>query len=114
MAAEKQFENKIKGLLKESGAWFIKYWAGSKFTKEGIPDILACVNGRFVAIEVKAPNGRASELQKYNVKKINNAGGYAVILYPKDFGIFKDLVNCLIKEDDKRARKLTYIIDKEV
>lgn len=92
MAAEKQFENKIKGFLKEQGAWFIKYWAGSQFTKDGIPDILACINGYFVAIEVKAPNGKPSELQLYNIRKIREAGGFACVLYPSGYEKFKKLV----------------------
>lgn len=107
IAQEKNFENKIKAFLKEQGAWFIKYWAGSKFTKDGIPDILACINGYFVAIEVKASNGKPSELQKYHVKKINyEANGIAVILYPQDWEIFKELVNSLNENEDDEARML--------
>lgn len=89
MAAEKQFENKIKAYLKNKGAWYIKYWGGGGFTKAGIPDILCCYKGRFIAIEVKAPNGKASELQLFNLKKIEEAGGKAFLLYPKDFEDFK-------------------------
>lgn len=92
MAAEKQFENKVKGFLKEQGAWFIKYWAGSQFTKDGIPDILACINGYFVAIEVKALNGKPSELQLYNIRKIREAGGFAFVLYPSGYEEFKKFV----------------------
>lgn len=109
IAAEKNFENKVKAFLKEEGAWFIKYWAGSRFTKDGIPDILACVNSYFVAVETKAPRGTASELQKYNVRKINEAGGYAVILYPQDWELFKKLVYYLNAYDDELARP---IVDK--
>lgn len=89
VAAEKQFENKIKAYLKNKGAWYIKYWGGGGFTKAGIPDILCCYKGRFIAIEVKAPNGKASELQLFNLKKIEEAGGKAFLLYPKDFEDFK-------------------------
>lgn len=89
MAAEKQFENKIKAYLKSKNTWFIKYWGGGGFTKAGIPDILCCYKGRFIAIEVKAPNGKASELQLFNLKKIEEAGGKAFLLYPKDFEDFK-------------------------
>lgn len=95
MAAEKNFENKIKQFLKDKGAWFIKYWAGGQFTKTGIPDILACVNGYFVAIEVKGPNGKPSELQLYNIDKIRKAGGIAVVLYPDQFDKFKIMINDL-------------------
>ena len=89
MASEKNFENKIKKFLEAQGAWFIKYWAGAQFTKSGIPDILCCVNGYFVAIEVKAKNGKPSELQLYNVRKIREAGGIAIVLYPDQFEEFK-------------------------
>lgn len=99
MAQEKIFENKLKGFLKEQGAWFIKYWAGSKFTKEGIPDILCCVNGYFVAIEVKAQNGKPSPLQLYNVREIRKAGGFAFVLYPSGYEQFKKFIFNL-KEDN--------------
>lgn len=95
MAAEKNFENKIKAFLKEQGVWQIKYWAGSQFTKSGIPDILSCVNGYFVAIEVKAPNGKPSELQLYTIKKIREAGGFAFVLYPSGFDTFKKFIKDL-------------------
>ena len=98
MAKEKQFENKIKRFLDENDCWYVKYFANN-YTKRGIPDILACVNGYFVAIEVKAENGVPSELQKYHVNKIKSAGGIALILYPKDFEYFKNLVYEL-KEDE--------------
>ena len=71
IAQEKTFENKIKKFLDEQGAWHVKFFANS-FTKVGIPDILACINGYFVGIEVKAQNGKPSELQLYNIKKNNN------------------------------------------
>lgn len=98
MAAEKNFENRIKAFLKGEGAWFIKYWAGSQFTKSGVPDILACVHGYFVAIEVKGPNGIPSELQLHTIKKIREAGGFAFVLYPSGFEEFKQFIRDLKAE----------------
>ena len=92
IAAEKNFENKIKAYLKSIGAYFIKTH-GDRFSKVGTPDIIACIKGKFVAIEVKAENGKPSELQRYHIQQINNAGGYSVILYPKDFEQFKQDLN---------------------
>lgn len=69
----------------------MKFFANS-YTKSGIPDILACVNGHFVGIEVKAQNGRPSELQLYNIDKIREAGGFAVVLYPSGFEKFKQFI----------------------
>ena len=85
MAAEKIFENEIKKFLSMlPNTWFFKYWAGP-YSKSGIPDIIACVNGYFVAIEVKADEGHATELQKRNIRLIQQCNGYAYIVYPKDF-----------------------------
>ena len=107
MAAEKNFENKIKKFLKDNGCWFLKYWAGAEYTKSGIPDILACVNGYFVGIEVKAPNGKPSELQLYNLREIEKAGGFGILLYPKqwdDFKAFIERITCYgtIDSTDRR------------
>lgn len=101
MAQEKTFENKVKKFLDSQEAWYVKYFANS-FTKSGIPDILACINGYFVGIEVKAQNGTPSELQLYNVKKIREAGGFAFVLYPSGFEKFKAFVIGLTHEEFNR------------
>ena len=46
----------------------------------GIPDIIACVNGRFVAFEVKTEIGKTTALQDATIRKIINAGGTAVVV----------------------------------
>ena len=102
MTPEKQFEEKVKRFLKDEGCWFIKYWGGAAFTKAGIPDLLICCNGHFLGVEIKAPKGRASELQVHNIKEIIKAGGHAMVLYPKDFDKFKQLIHRL-KEGEHDA-----------
>lgn len=44
----------------------------------GIPDIIACIDGRFYAFEVKQPSGRLTRLQEVTIEKIRAAGGVAV------------------------------------
>ena len=97
MAAEKNFEKRIKKYLKDNNCWYCKNFANA-YTKSGIPDILACVNGKFIAIEVKAQNGRATELQLRNQKQIQDAGGIAYILFPSQFEKFKSEINGLLQE----------------
>ncbi len=77
---EKTIENQIKKWLDSQGYWWMKVH-GDMFQKSGIPDILACINGKFVGIEVKRPGGVMSELQKYNIEKIQAAGGVAFVAY---------------------------------
>lgn len=93
MAAEKNFENKIKDYFKEKGVFYIKYWAGSMYTKEGMPDILACIDGRFYGIEVKAEKGKPTLLQIINLRKVRAAGGIGILLYPNEFEYFKEFID---------------------
>jgi Holliday junction resolvase len=94
----------VKKFLEANGAWHVKFFANS-YTKSGIPDILACVNGYFVGIEVKAQNGKPSELQMYNVRKIRESGGFAVILYPSGFNEFKQFILDLKADTFNREMK---------
>lgn len=112
MAEEKSFENKIKKYLEEQGSYFVKYFA-NRNTKSGIPDILACVNGSFLAIEVKSPTGTPKPLQIHNIKKINTAGGYAVVVAPKSFDELKNLIQSLKHGKNAEAIKKVYQINNE-
>lgn len=105
MASEKNFENKIKQFLKDNNCYYVKYFA-NRMTKVGVPDILACVNGYFVGIEVKAENGVPSELQIYNIEQIRNAGGIAVIVRPSDWEEFKYLINTLLADQIEGGRQV--------
>ena len=96
--SEKLFENKVKQFLKKKGCWYVKYWGGGTFTKSGIPDLLICCNGYFLAVELKSSKGKVSELQNHQIEQIKKAGGIAMVLYPKDFDEFQFLINELIKE----------------
>ena len=107
MAAEKNFENKVKKFLEDQGCWFLKYWGGAAFTKAGIPDLLVCCKGHFMGVEIKAPNGKPSELQLYNLKKIDEAGGFGILLYPDQFELFKNFIDC-IKCGDVKNTKYNY------
>ena len=78
--SEKAIENQIKRYLDSIGAYHIKTH-GNMFSKAGTPDILACINGTFVAIEVKRPVGRVSPLQKAKIKLIRQAGGVAFVAH---------------------------------
>jgi Holliday junction resolvase len=73
---EKQLENDIKNYLFKEGIYYFKVH-GSKFMTPGIPDIVSCVNGKFLAIEVKRPGAKnqQSDVQKVHERNIVKAGG---------------------------------------
>lgn len=90
---ETAFKKKVEDLLKQYDAWYIKYWAGSKYTKEGVPDILACIKGKFYGIELKGDGGKPALMQLKKLKMIRKAGGAGILLYPEDFTYFEALIN---------------------
>ena len=96
MASEKNFENRVKNFLKEQDCYFFKYWGGGEFTKAGI---IACVAGFYLGIEVKGEKGKPSALQIHNLRKIDDAGGAGILLYPDEFEVFKNFVLCLKASD---------------
>ena len=54
---------------------------GAGYGRAGIPDIVACVNGRFLAIECKAGRGKTTALQDRELQRIRDAGGTAMVIY---------------------------------
>ncbi len=97
MKAEKTFETKVKKYLRNCGCWVLKSWSNG-IQREGVPDLLVCCNGYFLGVELKAQDGKPSELQLWNIEQIKNAGGIALVLYPNKFDEFKELVRCLRNE----------------
>lgn len=107
MAAEKNFENKVKKWLQSEGVYplgteqqkmtvtpcgyYEKRWGGG-YSQKGLPDMHIVVNGINIDAELKASNGKPSELQKHNVVQINQSGSLAMILYPEGFEEFKQIV----------------------
>lgn len=62
-------------------AWVLKT---QEMGRSGTPDILMCLCGVFVAIELKTDDGVVSPLQKYNLDKIADGGGIALIVSPSN------------------------------
>lgn len=74
---EKNITNKILKYLKNQPCCFAFKEFGGLYGTAGIPDVLCCYNGKFVAFEVKTPNGKLSKLQEIILQKIQNANGIA-------------------------------------
>ncbi len=73
----------ILRLLKKTPCCFAWKEHGGMYGTSGIPDIIACIGGRFVAFEVKTPGGRCTapgkltKLQEITIQKIKDAKGQA-------------------------------------
>lgn len=88
----------IKELKLRGGFWF-KIW-GNEHMMAGLPDIVGCYRGRFVAFETKNPEKRSnmSVRQEYVHGLIKKAGGVVeVIVTPEEALGHIDRVDAMIK-----------------
>lgn len=76
---ESKVKAKIHALLKKHNAYAVNYIGGIS-ANNGTPDILACLNGRFIGIEAKAGKNKPTDLQTLNLKRIDEAGGLALVI----------------------------------
>ena len=71
------------------------YWEkrhGSAYTGGGWPDMHIVIRGVSIEVELKAPNGRPSDLQIQKLNQIDDSECMGLVLYPDDFGKFQRMV----------------------
>ena len=74
MTPEGKVKKEVIAYLNERGAYFFMPVTGG-YGRSGVPDIVACLNGKFVGIECKAGANQPTALQVKNLKAIRSAGG---------------------------------------
>ena len=83
---ESYYQTKIIDWLKTAypSAFVWKAQAGP-YSRRGIPDVCAIIEGHFFGFEVKRPGEAPSKIQEQTIKKINAAGGTALAVnYPSE------------------------------
>ncbi len=56
------------------------------------PDFLLCVNGQFVAMELKDTGGRLTKLQEYKLGEIARCGGISIVCSPENWEATKEML----------------------
>ena len=77
---------------KKDFEWFFKEVENRKSDSPVICGMHIVVNGINLDVELKAPTGRPSELQKFMVVQINECGSIGLILWPEGFPEFKKII----------------------
>ena len=74
-------KEKIKAWFKARGIWYCQP-IGTGFGASGVPDFVACWNGKFLAVEAKAPGkrGNTTVMQDNQIMGIHKAGGIAIVV----------------------------------
>jgi len=79
MTPEKKVKQRAVAQLKTMGAYYF-YPVTGGYGSSGVPDIVCCLNGRFIGIECKAGKGKTTALQEKNLSEIRAAGGVALVV----------------------------------
>ena len=80
---EKQVQSDIIKYVRSYGHYCIKVM---KANENGVSDLIMCINGGFVSVEVKAekfvkdPWKQASEWQKLQLTRVTDAGGIGTVV----------------------------------
>jgi hypothetical protein len=78
---ESQLQKKLKETIIARFKKDVWYYHPCDRTRVGVPDIIMCLKGSFVAIEVKKNIHiyGATQIQKHNCMLIHQSGGHAII-----------------------------------
>jgi Holliday junction resolvase len=71
---EKKLQDKVIRYLRDRGIYYLNLY-GDGFSGKGKPDIIACINGRFVSFELKVGLNDMQDDQKIHKLRIERSGG---------------------------------------
>jgi hypothetical protein len=90
---EKKVKDKVVKTLKQFGAYYF-FPATHGYGRSGVPDIVCCYKGKFIAFECKAGGNKCTPLQLREIDAIGVAGGEAYVI--KEDNI--DLVRAVLED----------------
>jgi hypothetical protein len=79
---ESAIQTDIIGYLRGLAETYVLNYGGSAAGAKGTPDLLVCHRGRFVAFELKKPDGsyKTTKPQEIRIRQIRAAGGVAEVV----------------------------------
>lgn len=98
---ESKLQDKCIEYLKSQGIYHINIF-GSGRTAKGAPDLICCINGRFVAFELKVEDNEMQPDQVIHKRRIERNGG--IHYCPRSIGKFVEIVENISKGENLRGR----------
>ena len=92
---EKILQDKCINYLKGNRIYYINKYGDGRSAK-GAPDLIVCINGKFVAFELKVGSNDMQDDQKIHKLRIERSGG--LHYSPYTFSEFKSIVEDLLNE----------------
>jgi hypothetical protein len=97
MTPEVKVKNKVRKLLDELRIYYF-FPPANGYGRAGIPDVIGCFMGLFIAIECKAGRGKLTALQEREIERIIEAGGFTFVAREDNIDELKEKLTCLIQE----------------
>ena len=97
LTPERKVKNKVVSLLKARGAYYF-FPATYGMGRSGVPDVICCFSGRFLAIECKAGANKPTELQLRELNSIEAAGGTALVINETNINVLESALSSLAVE----------------
>ena len=79
MTPEAKVKASVKRILNAHDVYYFPP-ATAGYGRSGVPDIVCCIMGRFLAIECKAGKGKTTALQDREIEAIRDAGGIVMVI----------------------------------
>lgn len=96
---ETLFKEKVLSKLKDIPKCFVIKL--QQVSKVGDPDIILCVNGFYVALELKVGKNKATKLQAHKLEMIKQSGGIARVVTPENLDECLKEIECLLSYSKK-------------
>lgn len=90
MTPEAKVKKKVVAILKKYEAYYF-YPVTGGYGRSGVPDVIACHDGRFIGIECKAGSNKPTPLQQKNLDDIQAAGGVALVINEDNINAVEEL-----------------------
>lgn len=78
-------------ILKKYPEAYIYVTHVGQYGKRGVPDLVMCILGLFVTVEVKTVNGKLTPLQEVEGRRIEKAGGIWMCIYGRNEDALEEL-----------------------
>lgn len=93
MTPEAKVKARVKKVLDEHKVYYFLPATGG-YGRAGVPDIIACFNGQFIAIETKAGKGKTTALQERELSRIKESGGTTFVINEENVGDLELYFDC--------------------
>jgi Holliday junction resolvase len=94
LTPEGKVKAKVVKILRDEGVYYF-FPATHGYGRSGVPDIICCVTGKFLAIECKAGKNKPTALQIHEIEQIRLSGGVALVVNEDNWESVREIIRSL-------------------